>query len=147
MPEKSRRSLASFVASCRTFGSGTPTGAFFLSSHFSYDCQGFNRCFILLLQFNIACVTNLVMSRVSKAEIERAQKWRDKSGMTMIELAEITGYSPSAICRFELGTVPASQTMGEHAVTPRAWRRYKMICLAVDMLTRAKKDVEDWDWR
>jgi hypothetical protein len=87
------------------------------------------------------------MTRVSKAEIERAQTWRSKAGLTMADLSALTGYSPSAICRFELGTVPASQTMGEHAVTPKAWRRYKMICLAVDMLVRAGKKVEDWDWK
>ena len=87
------------------------------------------------------------MNRISKAEIERAQKWRDKAGLTMIQLAHLTGYSSSAICRFELGTVPASQTMGEHPVTVKAWRRYKMICLAVDMLLRADKKVEDWEWR
>ena len=86
------------------------------------------------------------MNRVSKAEIERAQKWRDRVGLTMDQLAALTGYSPSAICRFELGTVPASQTMGEHPVTPKAWRRYKMICLAVDMLRRAGKDLEVWQW-
>ena len=84
--------------------------------------------------------------KISKAEIERATLWRSKSGLTMAQLADLTGYSPSAICRFELGTVPASQTMGEHPVTPKAWRRYKMICLAVDMLLRAGKQVEDWDW-
>lgn len=84
--------------------------------------------------------------KISKAEIERAQKWRDKAGLTMTDLAALTGYSPSAICRFELGTVPASQTMGEHPVTLKAWRRYKMICLAVDMLVRAGKKVEDWQW-
>lgn len=86
------------------------------------------------------------MTRISKAEIERAQKWRDKMGLTGIQLAALTGYSNSAICRFEQGTVPASQTMGEHPVTPRAWQRYKMICLAVDMLVRAGKSVEDWQW-
>jgi hypothetical protein len=62
------------------------------------------------------------------------------------ELALLTGYSSSAICRFELGTVPASQTMGEHPVTVKAWRRYKMICCAVDMLLRAGKKIEDWEW-
>jgi hypothetical protein len=84
---------------------------------------------------------------ISKAEIERAQTWRAKTGLTMAELAALTGYSGSAICRFELGTVPASQTMGEHPVTPKAWRRYKMICMAVDMLRRADKEIEDWEWR
>lgn len=86
------------------------------------------------------------MSKISRAEIERAQKWRDKSGLTMEQLAGLTGYSPSAICRFELGTVPTSQTMGEHPVTAKAWRRYKLICLAVDMLAKAEKKVEDWQW-
>ena len=84
--------------------------------------------------------------KISKAEIERATLWRSKSGLTMAELSDLTGYSPSAICRFELGTVPASQTMGEHPVTYKAWKRYKLICLAVDMLVRAGKKVEDWDW-
>ena len=85
--------------------------------------------------------------KISKAEIERATLWRSKSGLTMAQLADLTGYSPSAICRFELGTVPASQTMGEHPVTAKAWQRYKMVCLAVDMLVRAGKKVEDWEWR
>ena len=84
--------------------------------------------------------------RISKAEIERAKDWREKTTLTQVELGALTGYSASAICRFELGTVPESQTMGEHPVTPKAWRRYKMICLAVDMLLRADKKVEDWQW-
>jgi hypothetical protein len=85
--------------------------------------------------------------RVTKAEIERATLWRKARNLTGQQLAALTGYSTSAICRFEQGTVPASQTMGEHPVTPGAWRRYKMICLAVDMLLRAGKKVEDWDWQ
>ena len=84
--------------------------------------------------------------QISKAELARAADWRERSDLTMAQLAALTGYSASAICRFELGTVPASQTMGEHAVTPKAFRRYKMICLAVDMLLRAGKKVEDWNW-
>jgi hypothetical protein len=84
--------------------------------------------------------------KISKAELERAATWRAGCGLTMAQLAELTGYSTSAICRFEQGTVPASQTMGEHPVTPGAWRRYKMVCLAVDMLLRAGKTVEDWNW-
>lgn len=86
------------------------------------------------------------MKQIPKAEIERAKAWRDKHGLTLIELSDLTGYSPSALCRFELGIVPASQTMGEHPVTPKAWRRFKMICLAVDSLTKAAKKVEDWQW-
>ena len=86
------------------------------------------------------------MTRISKAEIERACDWRQSRKLTGAQLAALTGYSTSAICRFEQGTVPASQTMGEHPVTPKAWHRYKMICLAVDMLLRAGKQVEDWNW-
>lgn len=87
------------------------------------------------------------MTRITKSEIDQARQWRSRAKLTMEDLAKLTGYSPSAICRFELGTVPASQTMGEHPVTPKAWRRYKMVCLAVDMLLRAGKAVEDWEWR
>lgn len=87
------------------------------------------------------------MTRITKAEIERAKTWRSARNLTGSELAELTGYSVSAICRFEQGMVPASQTMGEHPVTAKAWRRYKMICLAVDMLVRAGKNVEDWQWQ
>lgn len=86
------------------------------------------------------------MIRITKAELERAKLWRDKTGLTLLELGELTGYSASNICRFEGGIVPASQTMAEHPVNPKAWRRYKMVCLAVDMLVRAGKDVEDWQW-
>lgn len=84
---------------------------------------------------------------VAKAEIERAQAWRLARDLTLEDLAQLSGYSPSAISRFEAGTVPASQTMGEHLVTPRAWQRYKMICLAVDCLSRAGKGIAEWDWR
>lgn len=87
------------------------------------------------------------MTKITKAEIERAKSWRQTRDITMTDLARLSGYSVSGICRFEQGTVPASQTMGEHPVTPQAWKRYKMICLAVDMLTRAGKSVEDWEWR
>ena len=86
------------------------------------------------------------MTRVSKAEIERAQNWRSKSGLTMTELSDLTGYSPSAICKFESGVFPQSQTTAEHGVPVTAWRRYKMICMAVDMLRRADKSIEDWNW-
>lgn len=87
------------------------------------------------------------MKPIPKAELERAHDWRERAGLTMAQLSDLTGYSPSAICRFELGLVPPSQTMGEHPVTAKAWRRYKMICLAVDALLKAKKEVEDWQWR
>ena len=86
------------------------------------------------------------MNRVSKAELDRAATWRAAHGLTMAQLAALTGYSASNICRFEGGIIPASQTMPEHPVTVKAWRRYKMICLAVDMLLRAGKKVEDWPW-
>ena len=87
------------------------------------------------------------MTRITKAELDRAQAWRKASNLSMTELAALTGFSVSAICRFEQGTVPASQTLGEHPVTPRAWQRYKMLCLAVDMLLRAGKELTDWEWR
>jgi hypothetical protein len=86
------------------------------------------------------------MKPISKAELQRAQDWRNARNLTMQQLAELTGYSASNICRFEGGVIPASQTQPEHPVTPKAFRRYKMICLAVDMLFRAGKKVEDWQW-
>ena len=86
------------------------------------------------------------MKQISKAELQRAADWRTKHALTMLELAALTGYSASNICRMEGGVIPASQTQPEHPVTPTAFRRYKLICLAVDMLLRAGKKVEDWDW-
>lgn len=86
------------------------------------------------------------MKQISKAELARAAEWRKRSNLTMAQLSALTGHSTSSICRFEQGTVPSSQTMGEHAVTPRAWHRYKLVCLAVDMLLRAGKKVDDWEW-
>jgi hypothetical protein len=86
------------------------------------------------------------MKPISKAELQRAADWRTKRQLTMARLAELTGYSASNICRFEGGMVPASQTQPEHPVTPTAFRRYKMICCAVDMLLRAGKNIDDWSW-
>jgi len=87
------------------------------------------------------------MTRITKTEIERARNWRAKANLTMNELAALTGYSPSAICKFEQGEFPSSQSGPAHPPPAGAWRRYKMVCLAVDMLLRASKRVEDWEWR
>ena len=87
------------------------------------------------------------MTKITKAEIDRARAWRASSSLTMEQLAGLSGYSPSAICKFESGVFPSSQTTDEHAIPVTAWRRYKMVCLAVDMLLRAGKQVEDWEWR
>lgn len=87
------------------------------------------------------------MVKIPKAEFERAKLWRTKRNLTLAQLAALSGFSASAIIKFEQGMVGASQTMGAHPVTPRAWQRYKLICLAIESLSRAGRNIEDWTWQ
>ena len=87
-------------------------------------------------------VLNLTHSR-ALAECAAAKAWRYAMGLTMNELAALTGYSSEAIFLFERGI----NSLGKpHART--AWRRYKLACLAVaTMLHYRVTSVDDWQWQ
>jgi transcriptional regulator with XRE-family HTH domain len=75
-------------------------------------------------------------------EPEKAKAWRRHMGLTMAELAQLTGYSVESIFLFEAG----HNSQGKpHA--PHAWRRYKLACMAVRFLMHYKiKSVDHWEW-
>lgn len=72
-------------------------------------------------------------------EQERARHWREAVvGLSRDELAKLTGYSPSAIYRLET----------EDRDDTTAWRRYKCVCLAVQIMRsrNPRVDIKDWRW-
>jgi DNA-binding XRE family transcriptional regulator len=76
-------------------------------------------------------------------EAAAARAWRKRMGLTMAELAQLTGYSPEALFLFEKGHTSSGKPHAEHS-----WRRYKLACLAVRILRHYKlSSVEDWNWQ
>lgn len=77
------------------------------------------------------------------AENEQAKAWRHSMGLTMDQLAALTGYSREAICLFERGRNSAGKPHN-----PVAWRRYKLACLATRFLQHYQMDnVDQWGWQ
>ena len=74
-------------------------------------------------------------------EPQRAKAWRQSLSLTRQALATLTGYSPEAIQRFEIGTT----SRGDPHPSP-AWRRYKIACLGVRFLLPRKQSPDDWNW-
>lgn len=75
-------------------------------------------------------------------ENELAKAWRQKSKLTLDQMAELTGYSREAIFLFERGKNSLNKP---HA--PHAWRRYKLACLATRFLLHYKiTSIDSWEW-
>lgn len=63
-------------------------------------------------------------------DASKARAWRVKQNLTMEDLSRLTGFSTSAICRFEGGY--NRQPGGELTpIPPQAWQRYRLVCAAV----------------
>lgn len=70
-------------------------------------------------------------------EQEQARNWREsRMRLSREELATLTGYSASAIYLLET----------ENRTSSAAWKRYKHVCLAVQILTQHKHTIEEWKW-
>lgn len=69
------------------------------------------------------------------AEHERARHWRETLGLTRAQLAELSGYSESAIKQMEWGKNSAGDPVGDDA-----WQRYRLVCAAIMAGL-------DFDWR
>jgi predicted transcriptional regulator len=73
-------------------------------------------------------------------EHAKARRWRERLGLSMAELARLTGYSPAAICWFEQGITPPRTFKNAkrkgRAIHPQVWLRYKRACHSVS--TREK---------
>ena len=82
------------------------------------------------------------MDATNLTEPQLAQAWRRRMGLTLDELAKLTGYSRSAIHLFERG-----RNADDKPHAPYAWRRYKLVCLAVRTMRHYKIDtVDQWSW-
>ena len=64
---------------------------------------------------------------------EKAKAWRERQGYTHKQLAELTGFSRTAIQGFERGLVKGK------TVTERAMLRYKLACAGI-------VNKPDFDW-
>lgn len=62
------------------------------------------------------------------AEHTKAKQWRLERGLTLDELAHLSGYSVSSISFFERGISPKGGPVDQYA-----FHRYKRICHSIDM--------------
>jgi len=81
-------------------------------------------------------------------EHEKAKAWREKAGLTLAQLAELTGYAEISLRWFEKGQTPPlrlAKSGREHdrSISPYVWRRYRMACAGVDALLRSGRE---FDW-
>jgi transcriptional regulator with XRE-family HTH domain len=60
-------------------------------------------------------------------EYEQAKAWRVAKGLSLDDLADLTGYSRTSILWFERGALPSGKEINKFA-----WHRYKRICQAID---------------
>ena len=67
---------------------------------------------------------------------KQAKAWREKVGLTVADLADMSGYSPEAIYTFERG----SRYDGKHSEW--AWHRYRMACAAVEQQVKTGRAFE-----
>jgi len=65
---------------------------------------------------------------MNQPEHIKAKKWRLARGLTLDELAHLSGYSKSALSWFERGL----SSSGKGPVDPYAWHRYRRICAAIE---------------
>ena len=77
-------------------------------------------------------------------EYEKAKAWREKRGLTVLQLAELTGYGERALYWLERGQSPPNATRAKPAkVAVWIWQRYKNMCAGVEaQLATGKK----FDW-
>ncbi len=73
---------------------------------------------------------------MTKNEHNQARKWREARGLSINELADLTGYSPEAIRWFEKGKTPPNRNVkggnaADRTIKPWVWLRYKMCCAGV----------------
>ena len=77
-------------------------------------------------------------------EHEKAKAWREKHGLSIDQLAELTGYGRRSLYWMERGQSPPNATRAKPAkVASWIWHRYRMICAGVEaQLASGKK----FDW-
>lgn len=61
------------------------------------------------------------------AKGKRARAWRERLGLTVTDLADLTGYSREAVQQYERG-----KRSDKHELSDWAWQRYSLCCAAVE---------------
>lgn len=78
-------------------------------------------------------------------EGSRAQHWRQRiMGLSIKELADLTGYSVTAIRCFEANANTSGEIIGE-----KAWQRYRMACAGIFWHQQHKFKIkigDSFDW-
>ena len=77
----------------------------------------------------------------SKAEIERARQWREALGLSVDQLADLTGWCRASIFRFEAGV--SFTAGGKQRIGARAWHRWKLACSGLNALRQHRLG---FDW-
>jgi len=73
----------------------------------------------------------------------KAKAWRERRGLSVVELAKLAGFNRVTIYGFEKGTTPERPGQKPGKISAAVWQRYKMACAGVDaQLKRNRK----FDW-
>lgn len=74
---------------------------------------------------------------------EKARAWRNKRGLTIAQLSNLTGYGWRAITWLEKGQAPPNASRAKPApVADNVWQRYRMLCAGVDAQLKTGKKFE-----
>ena len=79
------------------------------------------------------------------SEHEKAKAWRERRGLSVRQLADLTGYSTISIFWFERGTTPERPGKTRYKdIAEQVWHRYKMTCAAVE--AQLKNNNRQFNW-
>lgn len=81
-------------------------------------------------------------------EHTKARQWREARGLTMQQLADLTGYAQPTLWWFEKGMTPPkrlakSGNARDRSIDPNVWNRFRLVCSGVDRQLRSGKE---FDW-
>lgn len=83
-----------------------------------------------------------MMLQKNLAEHDKAKAWRERAGLSVAQLAELTGYSPESIYWFERGLTPKGSNRKPTKIAAWVWLRFKRACQGVAAEIRGNK----FDW-
>ena len=77
-------------------------------------------------------------------EHEKAKRWLEKVGLTVDDLADMTGYGRRSVYWMLRGESPPNGTRSKPAkVAPWVWQRFKMACAGAQAQIQSS---EEFDW-
>lgn len=75
-------------------------------------------------------------------EVRRAVQWRERAGLSVDQLADLTGYATITVYWFEKGQRPPNRGK-DREIAEWVWRRYKMACGCVAAQIASRRE---FDW-